>query len=71
MVSSDLAAMICHAHATIGDRVVDADYLIIARIIGRRIQEITSVPVDPDRAAELWVDTAGTMTTPPPPSASA
>jgi len=64
MVSNDRAAMICHAHAEIGDRVLDADYLIIANIIGRRIQEITSVPVDPDRAAEFWVDAGKAMTSP-------
>jgi ketosteroid isomerase-like protein len=61
MVSNDRAAMICHARATIGDRLIDADYLIIANINGRRIQEITSVPVDPDRAAEFWVNAAETM----------
>ena len=61
MVSNDRAAMICHVQATIRDRLLDADYLIIANIIGRRIQEITSVPVDPDRAAEFWVDAAETM----------
>ena len=71
MISNDRAAMICHAHAKIGDRVLDADYLIIANIIGRRIQEITSVPVDPDRAAEFWVDAAQTMTSPSSPFVSA
>ena len=71
MVSNDRAAMICHAHAKIGDRVLDADYLIIANIIGRRIQEITSVPVDPDRAAEFWMDAGKAMTAPASPFISA
>lgn len=60
MISSKRAAMICHAHAEIGDRVLDANYLIIAEIADRRIREITSVPVDPDRAAEFWLDAAYT-----------
>ena len=71
MVSNERAAMICHAQAEIGDRVLDADYLIIAKIMHRRIQEITSVPVDPDRAAEFWVDAAESMTSPSSPFVSA
>jgi ketosteroid isomerase-like protein len=62
MVSNDRAALICHAHAKIGNRVLDADYLIIAKIIGRRIQEITSIPVDPDCATEFWIDAASART---------
>ena len=71
MISNDRAAMICHAHAKIGDRVLDADYLIIAKIMGRRIHEITSVPVDADGAAEFWVDAANTKAPAPQPFVSA
>ena len=56
MVSSRRASMICHASAEIGERVLDADFLVIAEIIGRRIQSITSVPIDPDGVAAFWVD---------------
>ena len=61
MVSNDRAAMICHVQAEIGNRVLDADYLIIAKILARRVHEITSVPVDPDRAAQFWVDAGESM----------
>lgn len=54
MVSNDRASMICHAHAEIGDRVLDADFLVIADILSRRIQSITSVPIDPERVADFW-----------------
>lgn len=56
MVSSQRASMLCHASAEIGERVLDADFLVIAEIIDRRIQSITSVPIDPDGVAAFWVD---------------
>lgn len=71
MISEEHAAMICHTSAEIGTRVLDTKYLIIATIMSRRIQEITSVPVDPDRAAEFWVDAADAMTSPSSPFVSA
>jgi ketosteroid isomerase-like protein len=55
MVSNERAAMICHAYAEIDDRVLDADFLVIANINSRRIQELTTVPIDPDRVADFWV----------------
>jgi ketosteroid isomerase-like protein len=54
MVSNERAAMICHTYAEIGDRVLDADFLVIANIISRRIHEITTVPIDPERVAQFW-----------------
>jgi hypothetical protein len=48
--------MICHTFAEVGDRVLDADFLVIAEIISRRIQTITTVPIDPDRVADFWLD---------------
>jgi len=56
MVSNERASMICRAFANLGERVLEADYLVIAEITSRRIQNITSIPLDPDRAAELWLD---------------
>lgn len=56
MVSNQRASMICHTSAEIGDRVLDANFLVIAEIVSRRIQSITSVPIDPDRVAEFWLD---------------
>jgi hypothetical protein len=37
-----------------GDRVLDASYLMIATIVGRRVQEIVTVPIDPERVADFW-----------------
>jgi ketosteroid isomerase-like protein len=54
MISHRRAAVICHAYGEWGDRVLDADFLVIADIMGRRIQELTTIPVDPDRVMEFW-----------------
>ena len=56
MVSNQRASMICHTSAETGDRVLEADFLVIAEIISRRIQTITSIPIDPDRMAEFRLD---------------
>jgi ketosteroid isomerase-like protein len=56
MVSNKRASMICRAYAELEDRVLEADYLVIAQIVSRRIQTITSVPLDPERVAEFWLD---------------
>jgi ketosteroid isomerase-like protein len=56
MVSNNRASMICRTFANRGERTLEADYLVIAEIDGRRIQNITSVPIDPERVAEFWMD---------------
>lgn len=54
MVSHQRVAVICHARASMGDRELDASYLLVATIIGRRIQEVMTVPIDADRVADFW-----------------
>jgi uncharacterized protein len=54
MVSNSRAAVLCQAKASLGDRTLDASYLLIATVVSRRIQEIVTVPLDPERVAEFW-----------------
>lgn len=54
MVSHSRASVLCQATARLGDRVLDASYLMIASICAGRIQEIVTVPIDPDRVAQFW-----------------
>lgn len=54
MVSNTHASVLCQAQAQLGDRVLDASYLLIASIAAGRIQEIVSVPIDPERVAGFW-----------------
>jgi ketosteroid isomerase-like protein len=56
MVSNERAAVICHTHAEMGDRVLEARFLMVAKIMSRRIQEIVSIPLDADRVAEFWAE---------------
>jgi ketosteroid isomerase-like protein len=55
MVSNSRASVLCQATAQMGDRVLDASYLLIASIVAGRIQEIISVPIDAERVAEFWI----------------
>ncbi len=54
MVSNRRAAAICHSSAEMGDRAIDTSFLFIATIIDRRIQEVVTVPMDPDRVEAFW-----------------
>lgn len=54
MVSNTHASVLCQANAQLGDRTLDASYLLVATIIAGRIQEIVTVPIDVDRVAEFW-----------------
>ena len=56
MVSNRSAAVICHSRAEMGDRRLDASFLLIARIVDRRIHEVMTVPIEPERVAEFWRD---------------
>lgn len=54
MVSNRRAAVLCQSTAEFGDRSLDASFLLIATIIDRRIQEVVTVPIDPERVEEFW-----------------
>jgi ketosteroid isomerase-like protein len=54
MISSARAAILCHIKAEVAGRTLDADYVLLCRIAHRRIQEIISLPLDPDRIGEFW-----------------
>ena len=54
LVSNQRAAVICHSTASMGNRELDAGYLVIASIIDRRIQSVTTVPIDADRVQDFW-----------------
>lgn len=54
MVSNTRASVLCHARARMGDRILETGYLLVASIAAGRIQEILSVPIDPERLVEFW-----------------
>lgn len=54
LVSNERAAVLFHSTADRGDRALDAGFMLIARIANRRIQSITSVPIDAQRVDAFW-----------------
>ncbi|MBW2423571.1 MAG: hypothetical protein JRG86_04945, partial [Deltaproteobacteria bacterium] len=54
MVSHERAAILCHIKADFDGRTLDAEYLLLCRIAHRRIQEIVSLPLQPERVEEFW-----------------
>lgn len=54
MVSNTHASVLCRSKTRIGGRTLAASYLLIATIAAGRIQEMISVPIDPEREAKLW-----------------
>lgn len=55
MVSNTRASVLCQSKAHMGDRVLEAGFLLVATIASGRVQEITTVPLDPERVAEFWI----------------
>ena len=54
LVSSKRIAVLSHVYAEFEDRVLDADFVVLLEMAGRKIQKITSIPVDADRVKEFW-----------------
>lgn len=54
MVSNERVAVICHIKAELGGRTLDTQFVLICRVAHRRVQEIISLPLTPDRVAEFW-----------------
>lgn len=54
MVSHQRAAVLCTTSAELGDRVLEARYLLVATVADRKIQSVTSVPIDNDRVEAFW-----------------
>ena len=54
LVSGERAAVLSHVYAEFEDRVLDADFVVLLEMQGRRIRSMTSIPVDSDRMKEFW-----------------
>lgn len=54
MIGEERAAMVVNITASRDGRNLDTNFVLLARIVGRRVHEIISVPVDADHVAEFW-----------------
>lgn len=58
MVSTGRAAALCRSTAEMGEKHLDAGYLMIATIVDRRVQTVVTVPIDADRVRDFWQNEA-------------
>lgn len=54
LISHERAAVLCRARADWSDRSLDARVLVITTIEDRRIREVVTVPIDPERTEAFW-----------------
>lgn len=54
MVSNTSAAVVLQGHAEVGEDVLDASYLVMAKIVRRKIQEVVTLPIDAESVAGFW-----------------
>jgi ketosteroid isomerase-like protein len=56
LVSGERAAVLCHSTASRGEKSLEAGFMLVAQIVERRIQSITSIPIDARHVARFWQD---------------
>ena len=56
LISQERAAVLCRARVDGGDRSLDARVLVITKIVDRRVREVVTVPIDPERIEAFWAD---------------
>ncbi len=54
MIGEERAAISLTVKASVEGRTLDARMILLARIAGRRIQEVITIPVDADRVESFW-----------------
>ncbi len=54
MIGEERAAIVFNIKVSMGERTLDANYIMLARLVGRRVHEVITVPVDADRVAAFW-----------------
>ncbi len=54
MIGEERVSLVFSVKAELGGREFDSSYILLARVAGRRIQEIVAVPVEADRVAAFW-----------------
>ncbi len=58
MVGSRRAAVLCRCDVQHQGRQLEARYLLVTTIVDRRVREIMSIPIEPERVAEFWTESA-------------
>lgn len=54
MANDEYAALIAHASTKRDDRVLDGEQVLLCRFVDRKIQEVWTLHLNPQAAAEFW-----------------
>ncbi len=55
MIGEERAAIVLNIKAQRLDKNLDANFILLARIVGRRIHEVITVPIDASSVADFWL----------------
>jgi ketosteroid isomerase-like protein len=56
MIGEERAAITLNIKASRDGRALDTGYVLLARLIGRRVHEIITIALDPEQVEEFWRD---------------
>ena len=54
MIGEERAAIVFSIKVTIDDRTLDEEFVMLARLVGRRVHEVITAPIDAERVSEFW-----------------
>lgn len=54
MANDEYAAAICHVSTKRGNRILDADQILLGRFEGRKIKEVWTLSLDPEAVKRFW-----------------
>lgn len=56
MIGEERAAIVLNIRASRNQKTLDTDYVLLARLAGRRVHEVITIPLEADRVAAFWQD---------------
>jgi len=54
MIGEERAAIVLNIRAARAGRSLDTNFVLLARLLGRRIHEVVTVPIDAEHVASFW-----------------
>ena len=54
MIGEERASIVLNIKASLDGRNLDTNYILLARIVGRRVHEVITVPIDAEHVIDFW-----------------
>jgi len=54
MIGEERAAIVLNIRAARAGRNLDTNFVLLARLLGRRVHEVITIPIDADHVADFW-----------------